>query len=58
MRGEDRHRHFMPEPRPRRDLDPEFMALHQTIAECGARILYRGTDVAGYNEPKALAQRG
>ncbi len=58
VRGEDRHHHFMPEPRPTRDLDPEFVALHRTITERNARILYRGTDVASYNEPKALAQRG
>jgi non-haem Fe2+, alpha-ketoglutarate-dependent halogenase len=48
----------MPEPQPSRDLDPEFVALHRTITERNARILYRGTDVASYNEPKALAQRG
>jgi ectoine hydroxylase-related dioxygenase (phytanoyl-CoA dioxygenase family) len=58
VRGEDRHHHFMPEPQPTRDLDPEFVALHRTITERNARILYRGTDVANYNEPKALAQRG
>ena len=39
-------------------LDPEFVALHRAITECRARILYRGPDVAGYSEPKALAQRG
>ena len=48
----------MAEPQPSRDLDPEFVALHRTITECGARILYRGTEIASYNEPKALAQRG
>ena len=58
VRGEDRHHHFMPEPRPTRDLDPEFVALHRTITERNAKILYRGTDVANYNEPRALAQRG
>ena len=58
VRGEDRHHHFMPEPQPSRDLDPEFVALHRTITERNARILYRGTDVASYNEPKALAQSG
>jgi hypothetical protein len=58
VRGEDRHHHFMAEPRPGRDLDPEFVALHRTITERNAKILYRGTDVANYNEPKALAQRG
>ena len=58
VRGEDRHRHFMLEPRPIRDLDPKFVALHRTITERNAKILYRGTDVTNYNEPKALAQRG
>src|SRR5271167_1631102 len=58
VRGEDRHHHFALEPRPTRDLDPEFVALHRTITERNARILYRGTDVASYNEPRALAQRG
>src|SRR6516164_406214 len=58
VRGEDRYHHFMLEPQPTRDLDPEFLALHRTITERNARILYRGTDVANYNEPKALAQRG
>src|SRR3984893_14407923 len=57
-RGEDRHHHFIPEAQPSRDLDPEFVALHRTITECGARILYRGTEIASYNEPKAAAQRG
>ncbi len=48
----------MSEPQPSRDLDPEFVALHRAITERNAWILYRGTDVASYNEPKALAQRG
>jgi hypothetical protein len=58
VRGEDRHHHFISEPQPSRDLDPEFVALHRTITERNARILYRGTEIASYNEPKALAQRG
>jgi non-heme Fe2+,alpha-ketoglutarate-dependent halogenase len=58
VRGEDRHHHFMPEPQPTGDLDPEFVALHRTITERNVRILYRGTDIASYNEPKALAHRG
>ena len=58
VRGEDRYHHFALEPRPTRDLDPEFVALHRAVTERNARILYRGTDVASYNEPKALAQRG
>ena len=58
VRGEDRHHHFTSEPQPTRNLDPEFVALHRTITERNAQILYRGTDIASYNEPKALAQRG
>ena len=58
VRGEDCHNHFIPEPQPSRNLDPEFVALHRTITERNARILYRGTEIASYNEPKALAQRG
>ena len=58
LAGEDRHHHFVSEPQPSRDLDPEFVALHRTITECGARILDRGTGVASDNEAKALAQRG
>jgi non-heme Fe2+,alpha-ketoglutarate-dependent halogenase len=58
VRGEDRHHHFMAEPQPTRDLDPQFVALHRAITERSARILYRGTEIASYNEPKALAQRG
>jgi non-haem Fe2+, alpha-ketoglutarate-dependent halogenase len=58
VRGEDRYHHFVLEPRPTRDLDPEFLSLHRAATERNARILYRGTDVATYNEPKALTQRG
>jgi len=58
VRGEDRHHHFMAASQPSRDLDPEFVALRRAVTECRARILYRGTEIASYNEPKALAQRG
>jgi hypothetical protein len=34
-----------------------FVALHRTIAERNAKILYRGTEIGSYNEPKALAER-
>jgi len=57
VRGDDRHHHFMSEPQPSCDLDPEFVALHRTITERSARILYRGTDVASFDEPKALPGR-
>ena len=57
VRGEDRHHHFISESQPTRHLDPEFVALHRTITERNAKILYRGTDVTSYNEPKARAER-
>ena len=54
VRGEDTHHHFELEPRPARDMDPEFVALHERIAERNAQILYRGTEVKSYDDPKAL----
>ena len=57
VRGVDTHRHFELEPRPTRDMDPEFVALHQTITERNAQILYRGTQVKSYDDPKALPDR-
>ena len=42
-------------------MDPDFVALHKRIAERNAernaKILYRGTDVKSYNDPKALPER-
>jgi non-heme Fe2+,alpha-ketoglutarate-dependent halogenase len=57
VRGEDTFHYFGHEPRPSRDMDPEFVALHKAIAERNARILYRGTGVTSYNDPKALPDR-
>ena len=57
VRGVDEHHHFAPEPRPTSDMDPAFVALHKEIAERNARILYRGTQVKSYNDPKALPDR-
>jgi non-haem Fe2+, alpha-ketoglutarate-dependent halogenase len=57
VRGEDRYHHFELEPRPPRDLDPAFMALHKRLTEQSARILYRGTSVKDYNDPAALPER-
>jgi len=58
VRGRDHFHRFEAEPQPSRDLDPEFVALHRRITERSARILYRGTGVASYNDPRALAERG
>lgn len=57
VRGVDEHHHFTAEPRPTRDMDPAFVQLHKDIAERNARILYRGTQVKSYNDPKALPDR-
>ena len=57
VRGVDTYRHFELEPRPTRDMDPEFVALHQIITERNAQILYRGTQVKSYDDPKALPDR-
>ncbi len=57
VRGTDSYRHFEIEPRPGRDMDPEFVALHKRITERNAQILYRGTDVKSYNDPAAQAER-
>jgi non-heme Fe2+,alpha-ketoglutarate-dependent halogenase len=54
VRGVDRHRHFAHEPRPARDMEPQMVALHKSITERNARILYRGTPVKSYNDPAAL----
>jgi hypothetical protein len=57
VRGVDEHHHFELEPRPARDMDPQFVALHKQITERNAQILYRGTQVKSYNDPKALPDR-
>ena len=48
VRGVDEHRHFEHEPRPARDLEPEFVALHKRFTERNAAILYRGTGVKSF----------
>jgi len=54
VRGTDKFHHFEHEPRPTRDMDPEFLELHRKIADRNAQILYRGTQVKSYDDPKAL----
>jgi len=44
-------------PRPARDLDPALVALHKQITERNARILYRGTEVKSFNDPRAVGIR-
>src|SRR6478672_9779412 len=57
VRGVDLHHHFELEPRPTDDMNPQFVALHKRIADRNAQILYRGTDVKSYNDPKASPDR-
>ena len=57
VRGVDNFHHFAPEPRPSADMQPDFVALHREITERNAQILYRGTQVKSYNDPKALPDR-
>ncbi|MGH6609452.1 MAG: phytanoyl-CoA dioxygenase family protein [Burkholderiaceae bacterium] len=57
VRGVDTYHHFELEPRPSADMQPEFVALHRQIAERNAQILYRGTQVKSYNDPRALPDR-
>jgi non-haem Fe2+, alpha-ketoglutarate-dependent halogenase len=54
VRGVDAYHHFEHEPRPTRDMDPEFLELHRKIADRNAQILYRGTQVKSYDDPKAI----
>ena len=35
-------------------MDPAFLELHRKIADRNAHILYRGTQVKSYDDPKAL----
>lgn len=56
VRGIDRYHHFEHEPRPRQNLDPEILELHKHITARNAKILYRGTGVGSYNDPRALRQ--
>ena len=57
VRGVDTFHHFASEPRPSIDMQPEFVALHRQITERNAQILYRGTQVKSYNDPRALPDR-
>jgi len=54
VRGVDAEHNFEHEPRPTRDMDPAFLELHRQITDRNARILYRGTAVKSYDDPKAL----
>jgi non-heme Fe2+,alpha-ketoglutarate-dependent halogenase len=54
VRGADRYGHFELEPRPERDMQEDMLALHRRLTERAAQILYRGTGVDNFNDPRAV----
>jgi hypothetical protein len=54
VRGADRYGNFELEPRPERDMQDEMLALHRRLTERAAQILYRGTGVDNFNDPRAV----
>ena len=54
VRGADHFHHVELEPRPQSEMASDMLALHQRLAERSARILYRGTGVASFNDPAAI----
>jgi non-heme Fe2+,alpha-ketoglutarate-dependent halogenase len=54
VRGADRVGRFEHEPYPSGEMAPEALALHKSITERAAKILYRGTAVKSFNEPEAI----
>ena len=50
VRGEDTHRHFDPEPRPRVDFDAAALAAHRGAVERALRNYYRDVDRAVYEK--------
>jgi non-haem Fe2+, alpha-ketoglutarate-dependent halogenase len=54
VRGEDRYGNFELEPRPERDMQDDMLALHRRLTERAAQILYRGTGVETFNDPRAV----
>lgn len=49
VRGEDHFNTFAHEPRPNKEMEPEFLKLHQDITDRSAKILYKGTKVNSYD---------
>ncbi|MBV8775680.1 MAG: phytanoyl-CoA dioxygenase family protein [Alphaproteobacteria bacterium] len=54
VRGEDRYGHFELEPRPARDMQEDMLALHSRLTGRAAQILYKGTGVETFNDPRAI----
>jgi non-haem Fe2+, alpha-ketoglutarate-dependent halogenase len=54
VRGADRYGHFELEPRPQHDMQEDMLALHRRLTGRAAQILYRGTEVDNFNDPRAV----
>jgi non-haem Fe2+, alpha-ketoglutarate-dependent halogenase len=54
VRGVDRFHHFELEPTPERDMQDDMLALHRRLTERAAQILYKGTGVDNFNDPRAV----
>ena len=54
VRGADRYGNFELEPRPGRDMQDDMLALHRRLTERAAQILYKGTGVDNFNDPRAV----
>lgn len=49
VRGTDTYNSFDHEPRPEYDMAPAALALHKAIADRQGKVLYRGTNVEGFD---------
>jgi len=49
VRGSDTYNYFDHEPRPAHDLSDAALALHKEIAERQGKVLYRGTNIEGFD---------
>jgi hypothetical protein len=54
VRGADRYGHFELEPQPERDMQDDMLDLHRRLTERAAQILYKGTGVGTFNDPRAV----
>jgi hypothetical protein len=54
VRGADCYGHFELEPRPERDMQDDMLELHRRLTERAAQILYKGTGVGTFNDPRAV----
>jgi non-heme Fe2+,alpha-ketoglutarate-dependent halogenase len=54
VRGADRFHHFELEPTPASDMQDDMMSLHRRLTERAAQILYKGTGVDNFNDPRAV----